>query len=50
VWAGQGIREYVLRNDIVLYSVDEQNASVLIHASFTRGKNIAEDIWEEYDI
>ena len=31
---------------ILLYSVDEQNASVLIHASFTRGKNIAEDIWE----
>lgn len=47
VWAGQGIREYVLRNDIVLYSVDEQSASILIHASFTRGKNIAEDIWEE---
>ena len=47
VWAGQGIREYVLRNDIVLFSVDERSTSVLIHASFTRGKNIAEDIWEE---
>ena len=35
---GQGIREYVLRNDIVLYSVDERSASVLIHAAFTRGK------------
>jgi plasmid stabilization system protein ParE len=46
-WAEKGVREFILRNDIVLYSVDEQTATVLIHAVFTRGKNIAEDILEE---
>ena len=46
-WAEKGVREFILRNDIVLYSVDEQNATVLIHAVFTRGKNLAEDIFEE---
>lgn len=44
VWAERGIREYILHNDIVLYSIDESNASVMIHAVFTRGKNIAEDV------
>lgn len=43
-WPEKGIREYILRNDIVLYSVDERSMSVIIHAVFTRGKNIAEDI------
>ena len=45
-WAEKGIREYLLRNDIVFYSVDEQNAAVIIHAVFTRGKNISEDLAE----
>lgn len=45
-WAEQGVREYILRNDIVLYSVDEQNTAVIIHAVFTRGKNISEDLAE----
>ena len=43
-WAEKGIREYVFRNDIVLYSVDEPSATVIIHAIFTKGKNISEDI------
>ena len=43
-WAEMGVREYILRNDIVLYSIDESNAAVIIHAVFTRGKNIADDI------
>ena len=46
VWAGQ-VSGNMFSEMILLYSVDEQNASVLIRASFTRGKNIAEDIWEE---
>ena len=46
-WAEKGVREFILRNDIVLYSVEEQSATVMIHAVFTRGKNIAEDILEE---
>ena len=43
-WAEKGVREFILRNDIALYSIDEKNATVIIHAVFTRGKNIAEDI------
>lgn len=46
-WAEKGVREFILRNDIVLYSVDEPSRSVLIHAVFTRGKNISEDSREE---
>jgi nicotinamide mononucleotide adenylyltransferase len=39
-WKEQNIRELILQNDIVLYSVDEESASVIIHAVFTRGKNL----------
>ncbi len=46
-WAEKGIREFILRNDIVLYSIDEQYDTVLIRAVFTRGKNIAEDLSDE---
>ena len=46
-WAEKGVREFILRNDIVLYSIDEQCDTVLIHAVFTRGKNIAEDVSDE---
>lgn len=46
-WAEKGVREYILKNDIVMYSVDEENAAVMIHAVFTRGKNMAEDIFDE---
>lgn len=46
VWAEKGMREFILRNDIVMYSVDERNTAVIIHAVFTRGKNIAEDIFD----
>ena len=40
-WAEKGVREFILRNDIVLYSVEEQSTTVMIHAVFTRGKNTA---------
>ncbi len=46
-WAEKGVREFILRNDIVLYSVDEANTAVMIHTVFTRGKNIAEDLSDE---
>lgn len=46
-WAEKGIREYVFRNDIVLYSIDELSAAVTILAVFTKGKNIREDISDE---
>lgn len=47
VWAEKGVREFILRNDIVLYSVDEPNTTVIVHAVFTRGKNITEDLLDE---
>ena len=46
-WAEKGVREYIFRNDIVLYSIDEPGAAVIIHAVFTKGKNIAEDISDD---
>ena len=46
-WVGKGVREYIFRNDIVLYSVDEANAAVIIHAVFTKGQNMSEDVSDE---
>ena len=46
-WAEKGVREYIFRNDIVLYSVDEPGTSVIIHAVLTKGKNIAEGISDD---
>ena len=46
-WTEKGVREFILRNDIVLYSIDEPRSAVIIHAVFTRGKNIAEDTSDE---
>ena len=46
-WTEKGIREYVFCNDIVLYSIDEACAVVIIHAVFTKGKNISEDVSDE---
>lgn len=46
-WAEKGMREYIFRNDIVLYSVDESSATVIIHAVFTKGKNISEDVSDD---
>lgn len=43
-WNEKGIREFILRNDVVLYSVYEEKTVVYIHAVFTRGKNLSEDI------
>ena len=45
--AEKGVREFIFRNDIVLYSIDEPGAAVIIHAVFTKGKNIAEDISDD---
>lgn len=46
-WAEKGIHAYVFRNDIVLYSIDEAIAAVIIHAVFTKGKNMSEDVSDE---
>lgn len=46
-WAEKGVRENIFRNDIALYSIDETNAAIIMHAVFTKGKNISEDIFAE---
>lgn len=40
-WNQRGIREYVSRNDVVLYSVDEKILRVYIRAVCTKGRDLA---------
>ncbi len=40
-WYQRGIREYVTRNDVVLYSVDEKISHVYIRAVCTKGRDLA---------
>ncbi len=46
-WAGRGVRQYVTRNDVVLYSVDEDGRQVFIRAVCTRGQNLAAHLAEQ---
>ena len=40
-WNERGIREYVSRNDVILYSVDEGTQRIYIRAVCTRGRDLA---------
>ncbi len=40
-WNQRGIREYISRNDVVLYSVDEKTGRVYIRAVCTKGRDLA---------
>lgn len=46
-WDGRGIRQYVTRNDVVLYSVDEDGRQVFIRAVCTRGRDLAAHLAEQ---
>ncbi len=46
-WNEKGIREYVVRNDVVLYSVDEESQCVYIRAVCTKGKDLAAHLKEQ---
>ena len=46
-WAGRGVRQYVTRNDVVLYSVDEDGRKVFIRAVCTRGQDLAAHLAEQ---
>ena len=46
-WAGRGVRQYVTRNDVVLYSVDEDGRQVFIRAICTRGQDLAAHLAEQ---
>lgn len=43
-WREQGVRIYLYRNDIVLYTVHDDILTVVIHAVFTKGKGLSEDV------
>lgn len=39
-WSSAGIRQYVTRNDVILYSVDEIHSHVYIRSICTRGRDL----------
>ena len=39
-WSSSGIRQYVTRNDVILYSVDENRSCVYIRSVCTRGRDL----------
>ncbi len=42
-WKEREVREYIFRNDIVLYSVNESAGEVIIHNVYTSGKDLANE-------
>lgn len=40
-WHSKGIRLFTFRNDVVLYSVDEEHSCVYIRAVCTKGRDIS---------
>ena len=40
-WKEKGIRLFLLRNDVVLYSVDEATQTVSIHSVCTHGRDLS---------
>lgn len=40
-WREKGIRQAVFRNDVVLYSVDDETATVYIRLCCTRGRDLS---------
>jgi len=43
-WADQGMRQFVFRNDVIVYSVNESQCVVYIWAVFTKGKDMSADL------
>jgi plasmid stabilization system protein ParE len=39
-WKEKEIRQFLTRNDVVLYSVDEENLAVYVYAVVTRGRDL----------
>lgn len=46
-WGSRGIRLFTTRNDVVLYSVDDEAYSVYIRGVCTRGRDLAAHLEEE---
>lgn len=43
-WGNRGIRQFVFRNDVVLYSIDEKEQIVYIRMVCTKGRDVAAHI------
>ena len=46
-WNERGIRQYTTRNDVVLYSVDDETRQVYIRAVCTKGRDLAAHLAEQ---
>lgn len=46
-WGSKGIREFVFRNDVVLYSVDDAEHTVYIWAVCTKGRDLSAHLDEQ---
>ena len=46
-WDQRGIRQYITRNDVVLYSVDDEARVVYIRAVCTKGRDLAAHLSEQ---
>ena len=46
-WNQHGIRQYITRNDVVLYSVDDEAKVIYIQAVCTKGRDLAVHLAEQ---
>ncbi len=46
-WSAKGVRQFTFRNDVILYSVDENEQIVYIRAICTKGQDLAAHL-DEY--
>lgn len=40
-WSKKGVRQFVFRNDVVLYSVDDETRTVYVQAVCTKGRDLS---------
>lgn len=45
-WISKGIRQFMFRNDVILYSVDESHTCVYIRAVCTKGMDLSAHLKE----
>lgn len=46
-WGAKGVRQFIFRNDVVLYSIDEKKDTIYIWAVCTKGRDISAHL-DEY--
>ena len=45
-WSAKGVRQFIFRNDVILYSVNETEQSVYIWAICTKGRDLTAHLEE----